>query len=143
MKNHVFLVLLLLVVVSSSSFCAPLSEVQKREYGVLESAVTFSSDKMIGEYGDAIPDGFSAEKFMEFVRGRIPKDYYETLKKYRLEIRPKRSYYLLFIFDTLSGSLILFDYSCTPEVDGPVLLEPGKYDLNNLNLYDKCKAPTR
>jgi hypothetical protein len=25
-------------------------------------------------------------------------------------------------------------------VDGPVLLNPGTYDLNRLELYDKCKG---
>jgi hypothetical protein len=72
------------------------------------------------------------------IEGKIPREYYATLKKYLLEMRPKGSYYLLLVFDPESKTLILFDYSCTPEVDGPVLLEPRKYDIKNLELYDKC-----
>lgn len=118
--------------------CASISEIRKRDYGILESAVTFSSDKVIGEFGDAIPSDFSSEDFLKLIEGKIPREYYATLKKYFLEIRPKGSYYLLLVFDPESRELILFDYSCTPEVDGPVLLEPHKYDIKNLELYDKC-----
>ena len=139
-KRQLPVIILLVFVVCSVGSCASLSEHQKREYGILESAVTFSADKVIGEYGDRIPDDFSAGKFMEFVKDKIPRDYYEALNKYDKEIRPKRTYYLLLVFDPVSKTLILFDYSCTPEVDGPVLLEPGKYDVNRLELYDKCKG---
>jgi hypothetical protein len=38
-------------------------------------------------------------------------------------------------------ALILFDYSCTPEPEGQVLLEPGKYNTKDPGLYDTtCKA---
>ena len=139
-RSKLFITILLLFFVFSSGSCVSLSEHQKREYGVLESAVTFSADKVIGEYGDNIPDYFSAEKFMKLIEGKIPKDYYETLKKYDIGVRPKRTYYLLLVFDPISKVIILFDYSCTPEVDGPVLLQPGKYNLDRLETYDKCNG---
>lgn len=128
----------LVILVFSSSYCFAFSEEQKREYGILMSAVTFSSDKVIGEYGDRIPDDFSAGKFMQFIKNKIPKDYYEVLKKYSIEIQPKGSYYLLLVFSSDNKALILFDYSCTPGADGPVLLEPKKYNINNIDLYDRC-----
>ena len=103
------------------------------------SAVTFSSDKVIGEYGDVIPDDFTSYKFLQFVKDRIPEDYFMVLSKYNLDMKPKGSYYLLLIFDPETKLLILFDYSCTPEVDGPILLKPDEYDINNLELYDTCK----
>ena len=139
-RKQISLVILLVLALCSAGSCASLSEHQKREYGILESAVTFSADKVIGEYGDRIPDDFSAEKFMALVKDKIPKDYYEALKKHSLEVRPKQSYYLLLIFDPDSKALILFDFSCTPKVDGPVLLEPGKYRLENIDVYDACKV---
>lgn len=138
MKKPITIVLVFLLFVCSSSFCVSFTEGQKRDYGVLESAITFSSDKVIGEYGCAIPDDFTAENFMRFIENKIPKDYYEALKKYQIELKPKSCYYLLLVFDPKSESLILFDYSCTPEIDGPVLLNPDKYDIRNLELYDKC-----
>jgi hypothetical protein len=137
-RKQLPVVVLLIFIVCSIGSCASLTEYQKREYGILESAVTFSADKVIGEYGDRIPDDFSGEQFMKLVEGEIPGDYYEALKKYDIEVKPKRTYYLLLVFDPVSKTMILFDYSCTPEVDGPVLLEPGKYDLDRLELYDKC-----
>ncbi len=139
-KRQLPVITLLVFVICLVGSCASLSEHQRREYGTLESAVTFSADKVIGEYGNSIPDDFSAEKFMGLVKDKIPKNYYEALKKHRLEVRAKGAYYLLLIFVPETNSLILFDYSCTPEVDGPVLLSPGKYNLDRLELYDKCNG---
>ena len=137
MRKNLFFTILLVLVTFSTSACLTLSEEQKKEYGLLESAVTFSSDKVIGEYGDAIPDDFDSNKFLWLVKDKIPEDYYGALKKHTLHVSPKGSYYLLTTYD--GKKLILFDYSCTTEVDGPVLLEIEKYDLNHLELYDKCK----
>jgi hypothetical protein len=129
-----FLLLVLLI----TNSCVGVIESQKKEYGLLESAVTYSAEKVIGEYGDAMPNDFTAEKFLLLIHDKIPREYYDTLLRYRLELKPMGSYYLLLVFDPRNTELILFDYSCTSEVDGPVILEPQKYDLNNLNLYDTC-----
>lgn len=137
MRKNLFFAIILLVVTFSTSSCLSLSEEQKKDYGLLESAVTFSSDKVYGEYGDSIPDDFNSNKFLQLVKDKIPDDYYGALKKYNLNVFPKSSYYLLTTYD--EKKLILFDYSCTSEVDGPVLLEAEKYDLNHLELYDSCK----
>lgn len=122
-----------------STSCAHLTEGQKRDYGLLESAVTFSSDAVIGEYGDSIPSDFNSEKFMALVKGKIPEDYYHALEKYPNQLKPMGSYYLIVIYAQQTNIVILFDYSCTPEVDGPVLLDPKKYDASKMELYDKCK----
>lgn len=137
MIKRIFTAIFLVIFVLSSSACLALTEVQKKDYGLLESAVTFASDKIIGEYGDAIPDDFDGNKFLIVVSDKIPDDYYYALKKHKINVTPLKTYYLLKVYD--SNRLILFDYSCTPEVDGPVLLEPEKYDLNHLEFYDKCK----
>lgn len=137
MKERIFTAIFLVIFVLSSSACLALTETQKKDYGLLESAVTFASDKIIGEYGDAIPDDVDGNKFLIVVSGKIPDDYYNALKKHKINVTPLKTYYLLKVYD--SNRLILFDYSCTPEVDGPILLAPEKYDLNHLELYDKCK----
>lgn len=137
MNKCLFIISFIVVILFTSSSCLALSEKQKEEYGILESAVTFSSDKVIGEYGDRIPDDFDGNRFLLLVNDKIPEDYYKALKKHQLDVTPKGSYYLLLILE--NERLILFDYSCTPEVDGPVLLEPKKYDINHLEIYDKCK----
>lgn len=138
MKKRIFISIFLVIFVLSSVTCLALTEAQKKEYGLLQSAATFSSDKIIGEYGDTIPDNFDKDKFLIVVKDKIPDDYYNALTKHRIDVTPMKTYYLLKVYD--SNSLILFDYSCTPEVDGPVLLEPDKYDVNNLDLYDTCKT---
>lgn len=133
------IIFLLVFLVASTGSCATLSEEQRKEYGILESAVTFASDKVIGEYGDVIPNDFTGDKFMKFVEDKIPKEYYKTLKKYLIDVKPKGSYYLLLVISPKSKTVILFDFSCTTEVDGPVLLEPDKYDVKNIDSYDTCK----
>lgn len=137
MKRRLSITVYLIIFVLVSCSCLALSERQKSDYGLLESAVTFSSDKVIGEYGDRLPDDFDAVKLLNLVKNKIPTDYYYALKMHRLEVSPRRTYYLLRIYD--NAHLILFDYSCTPAVDGPVLLSPDKYDLDRLDLYDTCK----
>ncbi len=139
MERRIFVIFFLALLFLSSNSCATAPEVNRSEYDVLCSAVSASSYAVIGEYGDSIPSDFKVDKFMEVVENNIPKDYLKVLKKYVLEIISKGSYYLLLIFDRDTRSLILFDYSCTPEADGQVLLEPGKFDIRNLGLYDKCK----
>jgi hypothetical protein len=124
--------------VSRLSNCATSSGINRSEYGVLCSAVSASSYAIIGEYGDSIPADFKVDKFMEVVDRNIPKDYLKVLRKYVLDIKSKGSYYVLLVFDSDTRSLILFDYSCTPEADGQVLLEPKKFDIRNVGLYDKC-----
>ncbi|MHB8781803.1 MAG: hypothetical protein ACYDAX_00025 [Desulfobacteria bacterium] len=79
--------------------------------------------------------------FLEIVRDKIPADYYEALQKYGLVIDPEKTYCLLKASDRESNNLILFDYSCTPEVDGPVMLSPQEYDTEHLEKYDKCRLP--
>jgi hypothetical protein len=139
LKRLTSLVAGLLLVICTTSSCASHAELVRRQYGILESAVMFSADKIAGEYGDSIPDNLDNTVFMGIVRDKIPTDYYEALQKYGLVVDPKKTYYLLKVFDRESNRLILFDYSCTPEVDGPVLLYPQEYDTEHLEKYDKCR----
>ncbi len=128
----------LVILLVSAASCATLTRPSQSDYGILESAVTFSADKVYGEYGDNIPDDFDGTKFMQFVKNMIPEDYFEQMQNYRIDVQPKKTYYLLKAYQ--GEKMILFDYSCTPETDGPILLETGKYDTNNLELYDTCKG---
>lgn len=127
------------ILISCNYILLPSSEKQKRDYGLLLSAVTRASDPVIGEYGDEIPDDLTVENFMLLAKNNLPLDYYEALEKYRLLIDPRKTYYLLIVKDPDDNSIILFDYSCTTGVDGPILNEPNKYDINNLELYNKCE----
>jgi hypothetical protein len=113
-----------LVACACSSHCTP----SREEYGILQSAVAFSADKVIGEYGDTIPENFTGAGFKALVKGKIPSSYFDALEKYTLAVTPKGTHYYLVATCPGDRSVLLFDYSCTPEVDGPVYLEPGKYD---------------
>ncbi len=117
--------------------CAMHAENLKQGYGILKSAVMFSSDKVIGEYGDQVPTDFDGNRFMELVGDKIPGEYLDALKNYKLEVEPHGWYYLIKVYD--GDAMILFDYSCTTELDGPVLDSPEMFDLTNLEKYDRCK----
>jgi hypothetical protein len=121
------------------SSCIAFSDAQKQEYDSLKTAVTYSKFPVKGKFGHDIPPGFNAEEFLEVVKDKIPPDSYEVLQKYRLQVIPKEGYYLIEVFDPKDNSLILFSYSCETGAEGRVLEEPGKYDINHLELYDKCK----
>ena len=138
MKKRFLLITCFIIVIFYTNSCNAISISQKQEYGSLMSAVMWSASAVIGEYGHTIPEDFNREQFLSVVQNKIPPRSYSILNSYPLKIIPKNGYYLLLVYDPQDNSLILFDYSCTSEVDGPVLIEPGKYDLNNLQLYDKC-----
>jgi len=137
MKRRLFLTIYLVLLVFSLISCSGLSEKQKTDYGLLCSSVTFSSDKVVGIYVDRIPDDLNGIKFLQLVKDKIPKDYYDALEKFRIVVIPKGTYYLLKVYN--GNALILFDYSCNTGVEGKVLLSPKEYDLNHLDIYDKCK----
>lgn len=138
MKKRFLLINCFIIIIFYTTSCTNISPSQKQEYGSLMSAVIWSASAVIGEYGHIIPEDFNREQFLAVVQDKIPPRSYSILNSYPMKIVPKNGYYLLLIYNTRDNSLILFDYSCTSDVDGPVLLEPGKYDLNNLQLYDKC-----
>ncbi|MGO9417072.1 MAG: hypothetical protein ACLP51_18290 [Syntrophobacteraceae bacterium] len=139
MKKYSSIIIIFLFLTVSAASCAALSGGQQRDYGLLKTAVTFSADKIMGEFGDRIPDNLDAEMFLRIVHGKIPDEFYKALTDHSLVVVPKGSYYLLKVYDKSTHALILFDYSCTPEADGRVLEEPGKFDVNHLELYDPCK----
>jgi hypothetical protein len=139
MKKRFLLINYFIIIILYTNSCIAISQSQKQEYGSLMSAVTWSASAVIGEYGHTIPDDFNREQFLAVVKDKIPPRSYSILASYAIKVMPKKGYYLLLVYDPQDNSLILFDYSCTTsEVDGPVFLEPDKYDLNNLQLYDKC-----
>jgi hypothetical protein len=137
MKNILNRLILLVLATCFLFSCTLLDHYRKQDYGVLKTAVTFSYEKVIGEYGDQIPADFDGKKFMELVKEKIPREYFSALKRYKPEIEPHGWYYLIKVYD--GDNIILFDYSCTIEIEGPILDYPKTYDLNNLDKYDNCK----
>lgn len=136
-KNRIPFFLFILVL--SLTACASLSEKREKEYGLLKTAVTYSADKIKGEFGRQMPDTLDEGTFLRVVHGKIPDGYYKELTNYFLVVVPKGRYYLLKAYDKTTYDLVLFDYSCTPEPDGLVLEEPTKFDLAHIESYDPCK----
>lgn len=138
MKKHLFFKGIFVTYIFFVSGCATTQKIQKSNCSILGSAVSAASYAVIGEYGDTIPSDLP-NKFLSLVEKKIPDDYFRELKRYQLDIKPKGSYYLLIVVHPGTKSIILFDYSCTSEPDGMVCLEPDKYDLNDLGLYNSCE----
>jgi hypothetical protein len=138
MKKALLAILIILFNTSCACTCIHATEETNKEYGVLALAVTFSSDKIIGVYGRKMPDNLNAAEFTQVIEHKIPGNYYQALKKYKLEVDSKDTYYLLKAYDSKNHLLILFDYSCTSELDGPVYNNPQKYNATNLAQYDTC-----
>lgn len=138
MKEHLFFTVIFAIYFFFISGCATAQKIQKSECSILGSAVSAASSAVIGEYGDTISSDLP-DKFLSSLEKKIHDDYFKELKKYQLDVKPKGSYYLLVVRHQETKSIILFDYSCTPEPDGMVCLEPDKYNLNNLDLYNTCE----
>lgn len=137
MNKRVISIILLLTVVIVHG-CATIGKVDMDDYGLLGSAATACASVTIGIYADTIPDDLSREKLLSVCENQIPENYFAVLKKYPSDVKPKGSYYLLFVYDLNNKDLIMFHYSCSSE-PGRVIANPGKYDVNNLDLYDTCK----
>jgi hypothetical protein len=141
-KNKVIIFILLIFVISLNG-CATAGQVSRDDYGILCSAASTCSYAMIGEYGDSMPNDLTIEKLLSVCEKNIPPNFFAELRRYHLEVKPKGTYYLLLVYDPHDKALILFDYSCTAECDGRVMLEPNKYDIHSLESYDPCKNGTR
>lgn len=139
-KNSIILQILLVLAVLFGG-CATAGQVDRDDYSILCSAVSACSYAMIGEYGDAIPDDITAETVLSVCEKNMPRNYYAELKKHHLQVKPKGTYYLLLVYNREGKTLIMFDYSCTPACDGKVVIEPDKYNVNNIESYDPCKVP--
>jgi hypothetical protein len=138
MKKYVRSIVLVSLVAVLIHGCATIGTVDTDDYGLLGSAATSCASVTIGVYADAIPDDLSREKLLSVCENQIPENYFAVLKKYPSDVKPKGSYYLLRIFDLNNKDLIMFHYSCSPE-PGRVIAQPGKYDIDNLDLYNTCK----
>ncbi len=140
MKKRALSLVCVIIAILYASSCVAFSETQKQEYASLKTAITLSKFPVKGKYGHDIPPEFNAQKFLEVIKNKIPDDSYEVLQKYYIQVIPKEGYYLIKVFDPKNNSLILFSYSCETGAEGRILEEPGKYDINHLELYDKCKT---
>ena len=140
MKKRVLSLTCVIIVVLYASSCIALSEAQKQEYDSLKTAVTYPSFPSRESSAMTFRLSLTPRNFWRWSRIKFHDDSYEVLQKYRLQVIPKEGYYLIEVFDPKDNSLILFSYSCETGAEGRVWEEPGKYDVNHLELYDKCKT---
>lgn len=116
-----------------------LTERERRSYGILLSAVAESRNQVLGVFGDKIPPTFDRVQFLNLMKEKLSGSYYRALKdRHFLYLIVKDGYYLLTIAQ--GYRIILYDFSCTPEVDGRIILEPpGRFDLSRMERDDPCR----
>ncbi|MGO9531087.1 MAG: hypothetical protein ACLP3B_07885, partial [Syntrophobacteraceae bacterium] len=90
-KKYSAVIIFCLFLAVSAASCAALPGGEQKDYGLLKTAVTFSADKIMGEFGDHIPGDLDAEMFLRTVHGKIPDDFYKALTGYSLVVVPKGS----------------------------------------------------
>jgi hypothetical protein len=134
--RNILTIFFLLLFLPSCTIIAPHDETN---YGLLKTAVWRSTDFAYGEYVDYFPDNFDQKAFEHTIKGKLEKSYYDELMKHSISVFPKGSYYLLVVRDHPDGAVILFDYSCSTEIDGPVQEAPDKYDLGHVEKYNPCE----
>jgi hypothetical protein len=138
-KKYLKVLLGLLVAVFLAGCCSSV-QFSKRDMGNLQTAVGSCASAIKGEYPDSIPGDLTAEKFMNAIKGKIPSDYYKALKEYPIDVHSLGVDYLLVVYsDERNKKIIMFDYSCTPKVDGRVYVNPDTFDVNHLEKYNPCK----
>lgn len=131
------LVILCIFLVCAS--CITTGERHEKDYGMLVTAVMNAPFAVKGVYPGDLPADFSSTTFLQVIKGKIPDNSFSELSHYDLQVIPKGRYYLLIVREPSTGTIVLFDYSCTFNVDGKVFESTEQYDLNHLELYDKCK----
>jgi hypothetical protein len=120
--------------------CCSSVQLSKREMGNLQTAVESCASAIKGEYPDSIPGDINAEKFMNVIKGKIPSDYYKSLKEHPVDVHSIGVDYLLVVYgDDRDKKVLMFDYSCTTKVDGRVYVHPDTFDVKHLEKYNPCK----
>lgn len=103
------------------------------------TAVTFAAEKIQGNLEENIPPDFDARRYLVMVREYAPR-YYERIARYRLEVKPRTTYFLLVLRDPGSGRIVAFDYSCHSDCDSKRADAPAAYDLGDLERHNPCEA---
>lgn len=115
-------------------------ELQRQEYeslGFLLSEIPKSMD-YVWHGRDAYPAHLSAGEFMDSLRIHDIKTH-QRLSHYLVQFSGRGSYYLIKVYDRQSHEMIMYDYSCTDELDGPLYREEER-DAYNINVVpEECK----
>ena len=97
--------------------CSNCEESLFEKLGPVESSIRNASEAVYGRYADQIPLSFNADSLMQLLRSEHPHDF-SVLQEFELNLESKQTHYFL----SLTGKhmFFMYDFSCTPFVDGPV-----------------------
>ncbi|MCL4468072.1 MAG: hypothetical protein M1591_03975 [Deltaproteobacteria bacterium] len=116
--------------------CINLTVSQTKEYDTMMNKAKSSLNMFSGNYADIISKHLGEFGLSDTAKGRAMPDYLDILKKYRFEVNPHGNYYDFKIIDNREWRL--FDYTCTLELGSTVFMTPGRFNLNEVGLFDKC-----
>lgn len=115
------------------SGCMSFYDLQMQEYESLGYEISEIPKSMnyvwLGQ--DVYPAHLSANEFMDSLRTHNAKAH-QRLSHYLVQIRSYGSYYLIKVYDRRSQEMIMYDYSCTDKLDGPLYraADRSTYDIN-------------
>jgi hypothetical protein len=89
-----------------------------------------------GNYADIISKTLGGSGLLSTAKNETPRGSLNIFRNYRFEINPRGNYYDLKIIDNREWTL--FDYTCTLELGSTVFMIPGRFDLNDIGIYNKC-----
>ena len=133
------IIILIAASLLSAGCAAHCRDFSEQDYDQLQLGIIVSAKKIKGVFNGNMPIDMDKELFLKTIKNRIPEDGYDLIASTHIEITSYGTYYFLKLYDKDSNKLILFDYSCTHKVDGPVWAKPINYDLDNLEQYNSCK----
>jgi hypothetical protein len=109
--------------------CTPYWEAERIEYGSLGRSVAGMPYVMdyVWLNGDAYPPTVSTQEFLDSLRVHMPIEY-EALSSYVVEFKGCGPFYVINVYNRRTMEMIMFDYSCTQALDGPVYIDPKKYN---------------
>lgn len=87
---------------------------------------------------DAYPATVTAQEFMDSLRLREPS-LYQKLTQYRVQYNGFGSYYRIIVKDRSTHEMIMYDYSCTDSLDGPIYRADERIRYDYTVVPAECK----
>lgn len=135
MKHGNLLVAWVILLGVIGSGCWSSKETLLYQYEELETIVQDAKFTIYGNFGPVFSDSLNADTVMSMLKDKEPQ-YYEMLNRYHVEFVFMKSDYLIALWK--DGCLVIYDYSCTPKVDGKMYLGPQKAIMTDLVNGSPC-----
>lgn len=140
MRNKPILLGILFILIAVS--CTEPKYISSNDCEELSEAILDAKIHVNQELRGNIPNDFDAAKFLAITHKKDPRAY-NTLQRYRLEIRPLQAHYAILVYRISDNTLQAFDFSCTKKVSGKLCDTTKHFDASDIYQYDECVSETQ